>query len=113
MNLDERTYDTITQEQLTLLKTKIIAVVGSGALGGYVIERLARFGVGRLSIIDEAKKRVEQIHSGVHVMPIHKTITEENAFELLTGVDFVMDFVDNVRQGSLWQSSVNYYRYLW
>lgn len=123
MNRDERTYDTVSEDQLTLLKTKTIAVVGSGGLGGYVIEMLARFGIGRLIIIDgdvfdetnlnrqlyanednlgcvkvdEAKKRVKKVHSGVQVMPFHRILTKDNAHELLKGADLVMDCVDNVQ----------------
>ncbi len=120
---DERTYDTVSEDQLALLKTKTIAVVGSGGLGGYVIEMLARLGIGKLIIIDgdvfdetnlnrqlyarednlgcvkvdEAKKRVEKVHSGVQVMPFHRIITKDNAHELLNGADIVMDCVDNIQ----------------
>lgn len=122
MNRDERTYDTLSEQELEKLKTKTVAVVGSGGLGGYVIEMLARIGLGKLRLIDgdvfecsnlnrqlyatednlgcikveEAKKRVAQIHTGVQVIPIHHNITKENGQRLLKGADLVMDCVDNV-----------------
>ena len=38
-------------DQLTLFRSQV-AVIGCGGLGGYVIEELARLGVGRIVVID-------------------------------------------------------------
>ena len=39
------------QQQLLLLQSKV-AVFGCGGLGGYIIEELARLGVGRITVVD-------------------------------------------------------------
>ena len=47
-----RNLGSITAEQQQLLQRKQVAVIGCGGLGGYVIEALARIGVGRLHLFD-------------------------------------------------------------
>jgi molybdopterin/thiamine biosynthesis adenylyltransferase len=47
-----RNIGSITAEQQQLLQQKQVAVIGCGGLGGYVIETLARIGVGRLHLFD-------------------------------------------------------------
>jgi len=122
MNRDIRSMDTVSKRQLKELAGKTVTIVGSGGLGGYVIEMLARFGIGHLRVIDgdvfeetnlnrqllsrednlgkvkayEAKERIKAIHSGVQVTAIHEKLTEENARRLLEGSHVVMDCVDNV-----------------
>ncbi|MHC1746492.1 MAG: ThiF family adenylyltransferase [Negativicutes bacterium] len=107
--------------QIRLLKSKV-AVVGAGGLGGTVIELLARLGVGQLRIIDgdtfavhnlnrqlmstehnigvnkayAAASRVEVINCDVQTEAIPYMLDEENAEELLKGVDVVVDALDNV-----------------
>src|SRR6185369_3162533 len=39
------------QDQLTLFRSRV-AVIGCGGLGGYVVEELARLGVGTIVVID-------------------------------------------------------------
>jgi len=39
------------QQQLSLLRSKV-AVFGCGGLGGYIIEELARLGVGKIAVVD-------------------------------------------------------------
>ena len=43
----------ITKEKVDLLKNKSILVLGCGGVGGYVIESLARSGIGRLIMVDK------------------------------------------------------------
>lgn len=107
--------------QLRLLKAKV-AVVGAGGLGGNIIELLTRQGVGYLRIIDgdsfaahnlnrqllategnlgvnkamAAVRRVAEINSDVYAEGIPQMIDAENAEQLLSGVDVVVDALDNI-----------------
>jgi len=47
-----RNLGSITAEQQQVLQRKQVAMIGCGGLGGYVIEALARIGVGRLHLFD-------------------------------------------------------------
>jgi len=47
-----RNRGSLTDAQQGLLHTKGVAVIGCGGLGGFVIEELARVGVGRLHLFD-------------------------------------------------------------
>lgn len=47
-----RNLESITIEQQQILQQKRVAVIGCGGLGGYVIEELARIGIGRLHLFD-------------------------------------------------------------
>lgn len=47
-----RNMPSITLKQQIILQTSQVAVVGAGGLGGYVIEGLARLGIGALHIFD-------------------------------------------------------------
>ena len=42
----------LSQEELSVLRTKKAAVVGCGGLGGYILEMLARAGIGAVSFAD-------------------------------------------------------------
>lgn len=106
--------------QLRLLQTKV-AVVGAGGLGGHVIELLARQGIGFITVIDgdcfvshnlnrqllatgktlgmnkaaAAADRVAEINLDVCVTVHACRLTEVNATELLTGMDVIIDALDN------------------
>lgn len=110
-----------TAGQLTLLRSAV-AVVGCGGLGGYVIEQLARLGVGRLVVIDPdrfeehnlnrqllasladlgrakveaAVDRVASINPAVSVVPVPRAIGAANGAELLAGVGLVIDALDSI-----------------
>ena len=45
----------IGEEAVSRLKTSRVAVFGVGGVGGYVVEALARSGVGTLDLIDDDK----------------------------------------------------------
>lgn len=107
--------------QRRLLETTV-AVVGAGGLGGWIIEGLARMGVGRLIIVDgdcfeennfnrqlgcteEAlgrpkaqvlAERVAQVNSAVQVSAHHAWLTLENAPQLLDGAQVVVDALDTL-----------------
>jgi molybdopterin/thiamine biosynthesis adenylyltransferase len=107
--------------QKKLLEAQV-AVIGAGGLGGFVVEALARYGVGCLKIIDgdefaphnlnrqllatehnlgmnkalAAAQRVAAINSDVCVISVKEMFTEENAADLLSGVDVAVDALDSI-----------------
>jgi len=123
MDRDLRTLDIMTEKELQILKTKSVCVVGAGGLGGYVIEMLARIGMGTIRVVDkdifdesnlnrqmlsteqnlgvkkitEAKERISIINSNIKFEGIGEELTEENAVDILKDVDIVVDCVDNLR----------------
>ncbi len=108
-------------DQLKLFSSKV-AVVGCGGLGGYIIEQLARLGVGELLLIDPdcfedhnlnrqlysspevigqakaavAARRVQEINPAVRATPIQQRLSSANGRELLSGCQVVADAVDNL-----------------
>ncbi len=108
-----------TAEQLLLFRSRI-AVIGCGGLGGYVIEELARLGVGRIVAIDPdvfeehnlnrqlfatpktlgqpkaeaALDRVNEINPAVTVTPVTDAFCRANGRNLLDGVTLVVDALD-------------------
>lgn len=111
-----------TAQQLKLHKARV-AVIGCGGLGGYVIEELARLGVGTLVAVDPdvfeehnlnrqllstpdqlgqgkaamASARVAQINPAVCVQPQMVAFGSANAAQLLSGCDLAIDALDNIR----------------
>ncbi|MFQ6101319.1 MAG: ThiF family adenylyltransferase [Anaerolineae bacterium] len=107
--------------QIKLLQATV-AVVGLGGLGGYVVEALARMGVGRLILIDGdvfeehnfnrqvlsseakmgmnkvqvARQRVAEINGAVGVTGHAVVLTRENLPQLLEGADVVVDALDRL-----------------
>ncbi len=110
-----------TAGQLRLFRSRV-AVIGCGGLGGYVVEQLARLGVGTLVAVDPdvfeehnlnrqilssiaelgkskvaaALARIGSINPAVTVTPHQVAFTESNASELLEGVGLVVDALDNI-----------------
>jgi molybdopterin/thiamine biosynthesis adenylyltransferase len=109
-------------DQLTLFRSRV-AVIGCGGLGGYVIEELARLGVGTLIAIDPdvfeehnlnrqllsspatlgrakvaaAAARVAEINPAVALVPVHDAYTPENGEELLSGSHVIVDALDSIQ----------------
>jgi molybdopterin/thiamine biosynthesis adenylyltransferase len=107
--------------QTRLLKARV-AVFGAGGLGGIVIELLARQGVGFLRIIDGdrfarhnmnrqllaterslgrnksavAAARVAEVNPDVETHAVPVMFNEDNAVELLSGMDVVVDALDSI-----------------
>jgi molybdopterin/thiamine biosynthesis adenylyltransferase len=99
-----------------------VAVVGAGGLGGYVIEGLARMGIGRLILIDGdkyvennlnrqlgctevslgqskavvMKQRIAEVNSAVEVTVCAAWLGEENAPSLVQGAQVLVDALDNL-----------------
>ncbi|MDT8422013.1 MAG: HesA/MoeB/ThiF family protein [Desulfuromonadales bacterium] len=118
----QRNGRTITPEQQLKLFMSRVAVVGCGGLGGYIIEGLARLGVGQIVAIDPdrfedhnlnrqlfskmslighskalaAARRIAEINPAVTVTPAQIAFTRENANELFAGVDVIADAVDSI-----------------
>jgi len=105
--------------QLALLRSTV-GIVGAGGLGGWIIEALARMGVGRIIVIDgdvfgennlnrqalateanlgqskveAARQRVAQVNSAVEVVVHQLQVDEEQMVHLLRGSDVIVDALD-------------------
>ncbi len=108
-------------DQWKLFRSRV-AVAGCGGLGGYVIEELARLGVGTLVAIDPdvfeehnlnrqilatmgtvgrakvrvAAARVAEINPAITFTPVQAAWVAESGKELLAGVDVVVDALDSI-----------------
>lgn len=112
----------LSEDECTLLGNKRVVVAGCGGLGGYVIEVLARIGVGTLEVVDgdvfeesnlnrqllsteellgtpkaeAAALRVSQINSATKVVVHNLFLCEQNVRDMVRGADCVVDCLDNV-----------------
>jgi molybdopterin-synthase adenylyltransferase len=108
-------------QQLQLLRSRV-AVIGCGGLGGYVIEELARLGVGTIIAIDPdvfeehnlnrqilasprnlhrpkveaAALRVGEINPAVKLLPVQTAYAPENGPLYLRGCDVIVDALDSI-----------------
>ncbi len=119
----ERLEKLITKEKTDLLHNKSVLVLGCGGVGGYVIESLARSGIGKLIIVDGDKidktninrqiialestigrrkvdvfkERLNDINSKLEVITIDKFIDESNINELFNyEIDYFVDACDTI-----------------
>lgn len=119
----ERNIGTITCQEDEKLRECRVCVAGCGGLGGYIIEGLARMGVGHITAVDGdvfqasnlnrqlfgteavlgkskalvAAERIAEVNSGVEIQPVCCFITEENGAEIFAqGYDAVVDALDNI-----------------
>lgn len=117
-----RNQKTINPHEQEVLARAKVAIVGCGGLGCYVVEMLARIGVGFISVVDHetfeetnlnrqlyatvktigkykvlsAKERLKLVNPETKVNLFLERITEENGFEILKGHDVVIDAVDDI-----------------
>ena len=117
----QRNRNTLTIEQQLSLFQSRIAVIGCGGLGGYVIEELARLGVGTIVAVDPdrfeehnlnrqilctletlgqpkaavAADRVQKINSAINVIAVPQALRSDNGGEILKGCNAVVDALDN------------------
>ncbi len=117
-----RNFGTLGWEGQTRLLNACVAIIGAGGLGGWIIEGLARMGVGRLTVIDgdifednnlnrqalcwesslgkskavAAAERVAQLNAAVQVNALHTWATAENLPDLLVGAQVVVDALDKL-----------------
>lgn len=109
---------------LERLKQTHICVIGIGGVGSWVVEAIARCGIGQITMIDMddicvtninrqlpaltgnigklktevMKERVQLINPDCHVNIIDDFLSVENLAEYIhTGYDYVIDAIDNVR----------------
>ena len=109
---------------LEKLKSSSVLVIGLGGVGGYVVEALARSGIGNLILVDYDKvditnfnrqiiavnenigkykvdcfkERIESINEACNVISYNLKIDNENIKDIFnTKIDFVVDAVDDVR----------------
>ncbi len=111
-----------TAQQLQLFES-CVAVVGCGGLGGYLLEELARMGVGHLVAIDPdtfeehnlnrqllsspatlgrnkalaGAQRVGEVNPAVAVRAVQSAFALDRAADLFAGVDVVADALDTVQ----------------
>jgi len=113
----------ISADQQRQLFRSSVAVVGCGGLGGYLLEELARIGVGHLVAIDPdvfeehnlnrqllsspatigqgktlaAVQRVAEVNPAVSVRPVQAAFAPADAGRLLAGVHAVADALDSIQ----------------
>lgn len=118
----ERNFPALSETEQELLSKKKILVVGCGGLGGFIIESLARLGIGWIRAVDgdvfdesnlnrqllsmvstlgqskalTAEKRIHEVNPDVHAEVFPVFLNEENAEELLNGCDAAIDALDNI-----------------
>lgn len=108
--------------QKKLINSRVV-IVGMGALGTVIANHLVRAGIGHVRMIDRdlvemsnlqrqslydeedaanllpkvmaAKERLQQINSDVHIDAIVADVTVDNADELLSNTDIILDGTDN------------------
>lgn len=117
-----RNIPALSQAECTALGQKTVAVIGCGGLGGYLIEYLARIGVGSIRCVDgdvfeesnlnrqllstlprlgtgkaeAAAERVRAINPDVQVQACPVFLDTANARELIAGCDAVLDALDSI-----------------
>lgn len=108
-------------DQLRLLKSTV-AVIGCGGLGGYIVEEMARLGIGKIVVVDfdcfeehnlnrqllstlqalgvpkveAAVRRVTEINPAVMVVPVREAFSKTNAGVILKDIDVAIDALDNI-----------------
>lgn len=113
--------DAFSPTEVAAIRRKHAAVIGCGGLGGYVCQALARFGVGRLTVIDGdvfsagnlnrqmfaaedtlglpkvevCRRELARINGDVTVTAHNAMLDDANATRLLAGADIVLDCLDN------------------
>lgn len=109
------------EDQKKLKDTKVL-VAGCGGLGGYVVEMLARLGIGFITVVDDevfeetnlnrqlfsdvntigkkkalvAKEKILAVNPEVSVNPVLTKIEENNAKEIIAGHEMVVDALDSI-----------------
>ena len=117
-----RNIPALSEAECALLRTKTVAVIGCGGLGGYLIEFLARLGIGSIRCVDgdtfqesnlnrqllstvsllgvnkaeAAADRVKAINPDVQVTAIPVFLDADNAEDLIKDCDVVFDGLDNI-----------------
>lgn len=120
----EREIKLIGEENLEKIKSKTVAVVGVGGVGGYAVESLVRAGISKLIIIDYdivditnlnrqiislqsnigkyktdvIKERINNINPNCNVITINTKLNEENLYLLFNEKpDYIIDACDTLK----------------
>lgn len=123
MAFDERTRLLLGDTAVDKLEAAHVMVFGVGGVGGYVVEALARAGVGKLTLVDAdevadsnrnrqiialqstvgmpkvvvAAKRIADINPNCQVVSIQKFIKPDTVDEIdFNGADYIVDAIDTV-----------------
>jgi len=117
-----RNIPALTEAECAALRGRTVVVVGCGGLGGYLIEYLARVGVGAIRCIDgdrfeesnlnrqllctvsrlgmgkaaAAAERIREIDPQIRAEACPVFLTAENACSLIAGCDAVFDALDGI-----------------
>lgn len=117
-----RNIPAISAEEQAVLSRKRVLVAGCGGLGGYLIEYLARMGVGEITAVDgdvfepsnlnrqllsaqallgtskarAAQERVKAVNPTAALRAVEAFLDRENADALVQGQDLVLDALDNI-----------------
>lgn len=118
----QRNRQMLSCRQQLLLFNSVVAVVGCGGLGGYILEELSRLGVGHLIAIDPdvfeehninrqllsslsaigrakvemAAKRVGEVNPAVTLDAVFAAFGQENGSQLLKGAHIAVDGLDTI-----------------
>ena len=119
----QRNRETVSIAQQLRLFRSTAVIIGCGGLGGYLIEELARLGVGRLVLVDPdvfeehnlnrqllsspdllgapkvevAAVRVRAINPAVTPVPVREAFSLDNCRDLLDGAAVALDGLDNFK----------------
>jgi molybdopterin/thiamine biosynthesis adenylyltransferase len=118
----QRNRKTVSVHDQLILHRSSVAVIGCGGLGGYVVEELARLGVGKITVIDPdvfeehnlnrqlysspenlgtakvaaAAARIGEINPAITLIPIQSAFSKVNGEMLLAGCHVVVDALDSI-----------------
>ncbi len=107
---------------IEILAEKHVVLFGLGGVGSFVMEALARTGIGRLTIVDgdsvditninrqlialhstvgrrkteAARERIADINPGCKITAIDRFVSASDAAEIIRGCDYVADAIDTV-----------------
>ena len=113
----------VGKEDLSLLSSKHVAIVGLGGVGGYVVDALSRAGINRFTLVDfdvfEKSNINRQLLSSLDVIGSKKTdvasawvkringnadvivrdtfLSEENIKDVINRPDLIVDAIDSVK----------------
>ena len=117
-----RNIGTLTQDENQTLHDSKVLVAGCGGLGGYIIQMLARLGIGHITAVDPdvfdrtnlnrqlfadelsigkskaliTKERIKLINPDIDILPVIEYIDTDNGEKILAGHDLVIDALDNI-----------------
>ncbi len=117
-----RNFDTLTAGEQQKLGASCVAVIGCGGLGGYVLQMLARIGIGSLITVDPdcfdesnlnrqafavsdtigipkttaAANSIQSINPAVTVIEYQTAISHSNAAQIIHDADVLVDALDNI-----------------